>query len=88
MRTVESNEASEYMRKETLNLHEENKLLCARVKVLEDKLATFEAGAICVLFGIKPYDTGTTNTPDRSIVETWRLRSLADILRKKALDVK
>lgn len=52
-----------------------------------DKFQALKDAALCVLYGVRPYPTGTDTLPDRSIVETWRIRLLGEALRKLNTDI-
>ena len=47
-----------------------------------DKLKSLREAGIAVLMGARPYPAGTDTGPERSVVETWRIKQLAEELRK------
>ena len=47
-----------------------------------DVLKSLRDAAIAVLMGARPYPTGTDAGPEQSVVETWRIKQLAEEIRK------
>ena len=53
----------------------------------DKKIKELKDAVLVVLYGIRPYPAGTDTLPDRSIVETWRIKQLGEALRRLNTDI-